>query len=91
MKEGLFEPSIPHVIYRLTEIIFMHFLGVYFIYAADSYQGIMTYLLRALGILVLGIVQGRCGWFMHEGGHYSLTGYIVPDRYFPFFPSKNNK
>lgn len=33
-----------------------------------------------LGLLVLGIVCGRCGWLMHEGGHYSLTGYIPIDR-----------
>ena len=23
---------------------------------------------------------GRCGWLMHEGGHYSLTGQIALDR-----------
>lgn len=27
-----------------------------------------------LFILLVGIGEGRCGWFMHEGGHYSLTG-----------------
>ena len=25
----------------------------------------------------LGLVSGRCGWLMHEGGHYSLTGNIM--------------
>ena len=32
-----------------------------------------------LGLLTLGVVQGRCGWFMHEGGHHSLTGNILLD------------
>ena len=31
------------------------------------------------GIAVLGIVEGRCGWLMHEGGHLSLTGNIAID------------
>ena len=32
------------------------------------------------GIAILGVVSGRCGWLMHEGGHYSLTGNIFTDR-----------
>jgi fatty acid desaturase 2 (delta-6 desaturase) len=28
---------------------------------------------------MLGVVQGRCGWLMHEGGHHSLTGNISID------------
>jgi fatty acid desaturase len=35
----------------------------------------------APAILILGIAQGRCGWLMHEGGHYSLTGNIPIDRF----------
>jgi fatty acid desaturase len=31
------------------------------------------------GCVVLGIVEGRCGWLMHEGGHLSLTGRIGVD------------
>jgi fatty acid desaturase len=38
-----------------------------------------------LGLFVLGIVQGRCGWLMHEGGHYSLTGVIWLDRQLQMF------
>ena len=30
---------------------------------------------------MLGLVSGRCGWLMHEGGHYSLTGVIRTDRF----------
>lgn len=29
----------------------------------------------------LGLVSGRCGWLMHEGGHYSLTGSIMYDAF----------
>ena len=32
------------------------------------------------GVTLLAIAQGRCGWLMHEGGHYSLTGNIKVDR-----------
>lgn len=32
-----------------------------------------------IGILILGLASGRCGWLMHECGHYSLTGYIPLD------------
>ena len=32
------------------------------------------------GILLYGFFQGRCGWFMHEGGHGSLTGHMPTDR-----------
>jgi len=32
-----------------------------------------------MGVL-MSIAQGRCGWLMHEGGHYSLTGNITVDR-----------
>jgi fatty acid desaturase 2 (delta-6 desaturase) len=31
-------------------------------------------------VLILGVVSGRCGWLMHEGGHNSLTGKIPVDR-----------
>mmetsp|Transcript_15241 Transcript_15241/g.20122 ORF Transcript_15241/g.20122 Transcript_15241/m.20122 type:complete len:428 (+) Transcript_15241:38-1321(+) len=70
-KEGFFKPSIPHVMMRLTEIVAMHALGFWMILA----QGWVF-----AGLVVLGIVQGRCGWLMHEGGHYSLTGNITIDR-----------
>ena len=73
-KEGMFDPSIPHVVYRLSEIIALHALGIYLINGGFSLP--FTF----LGIFLVGIGQGRCGWFMHEGGHYSLTGNIVVDR-----------
>ena len=33
------------------------------------------------GLVMLGLAEGRCGWLMHEGGHYSLTGNITYDRW----------
>jgi len=68
--EGKFEPSPRHVAYRLAEVVAMHVAG-----AALIWHG---YTLA--GIAMLGVVQGRCGWLMHEGGHYSLTGNISIDR-----------
>ncbi|KAJ1629966.1 delta-5 desaturase [Pavlovales sp. CCMP2436] len=68
--EGKFEPSPRHVVYRIAEVILMHMAG-----AALIYNG-----WTLAGIVMLGVVQGRCGWLMHEGGHYSLTGNIAIDR-----------
>mmetsp|Transcript_43259 Transcript_43259/g.84785 ORF Transcript_43259/g.84785 Transcript_43259/m.84785 type:complete len:1343 (-) Transcript_43259:236-4264(-) len=73
--EGFFEPSPFHIVYRLAEVAAMHTLGAYLILAFDNIW------FRFAGLLVLGIVQGRCGWLMHEGGHYSLTGNIKVDRH----------
>eukprot|EP00039_Didymoeca_costata_P022416 m.4446 g.4446 ORF g.4446 m.4446 type:complete len:425 (-) comp2987_c0_seq1:207-1481(-) len=69
MDEGFFEPSIPHVIYRISEIILMHAIGFYALFNGWSFAA----------IAILGLAQGRCGWLMHEGGHHSLTGYIPLD------------
>jgi len=62
VKEGWFEHSLGHMAYRFTEIIAMHALGLYLLLSTPYWF---------LGILVLGIVQGRCGWLMHECGHFS--------------------
>ena len=86
-KEGYFNPSFTHTLYRLTEIILMHVVGLYLVFHQQ-------YL---LGLMILGIVSGRCGWLMHEGkltssgmhcmssyhydtgGHYSMTSNIAID------------
>eukprot|EP00040_Diaphanoeca_grandis_P006113 m.35991 g.35991 ORF g.35991 m.35991 type:complete len:437 (-) comp17233_c0_seq1:173-1483(-) len=67
--EGLFDPSYPHIAYRITELIAMHAIGFWLLSVGWV----------AAGIVMLGVVQGRCGWFMHEGGHCSLTGNVVID------------
>jgi len=68
--EGFFKPAPLHVIYRVAEIILMHALGFWLVF--NGYP--------LWGVFCLGIVSGRCGWLMHEGGHYSLTGNIFIDR-----------
>uniref|UniRef100_A0A7S2RAP0 Cytochrome b5 heme-binding domain-containing protein n=1 Tax=Rhizochromulina marina TaxID=1034831 RepID=A0A7S2RAP0_9STRA len=73
-KEGYFDPAPSHVAYRVAEIVAMHALGAYLFMAFDSL------VVKALGVFVLGVVSGRCGWLMHEGGHYSLTGVPAVDR-----------
>jgi acyl-CoA 6-desaturase (Delta-6 desaturase) len=69
-EEGFFKPDVPHVLLRLSEIVVMHALGFYFLFNSQV----------ILGLVILGIVSGRCGWLMHEGGHYSMTGNISLDR-----------
>lgn len=68
--EGYFKPNMAHVVYRVMEIIIMHAIGFYLLF--NNYP--------TIGLIILGIVSGRCGWLMHEGGHYSLTGNISIDR-----------
>ena len=63
-KEGYFKPDLAHVSYRVSEIVLMHAIGFGLLFNGYMWPG----------IIVLGIVSGRCGWLMHEGGHYSLTG-----------------
>jgi acyl-CoA 6-desaturase (Delta-6 desaturase) len=72
--EGMFKPSIPHVIFRITEVIVLHVLGIYLILNNQI----------PLGIFIMAIGQGRCGWLMHEGGHYSMTGNYSLLFRFPF-------
>ena len=69
--EGFFKPNLRHVAYRITEVIAMHLVGIQLVWSGH-------YL---LGATMLGLAQGRCGWLMHEGGHYSLTGNITVDRH----------
>lgn len=74
-KEGFFEPSPMHAVYRVAEIIFMHLAGAYLLSRGHYWPG----------VIMLGIVSGRCGWLMHECGHYSLTGFIPLDRLLQVF------
>ena len=71
IAQGFFEPSFAELAYRTLEILAM-FAGGYYLVSKGWYY---------VGITVLGIAQGRCGWYMHEGGHYSLTGNITIDRF----------
>ena len=69
---GYFNPSITHVIHRGLEISCLFFIASVFFY--------FKLFNVALACLLFGIAEGRCGWFMHEAGHYSLTGNIKTDR-----------
>jgi fatty acid desaturase len=71
--EGYFKRSVSEIVYRVFEILLMHVIGVYLI------VGGFPLIVRGLGVIVLGVVQGRCGWLMHEAGHYSLTTNIFVD------------
>jgi fatty acid desaturase len=56
------------------EIVLMHVVGIYLLFHGTSLAQ------QAAGITIFGVASGRCGWLMHEGGHYSLTGHIPTDR-----------
>lgn len=64
-KEGLYDANYPHIIYRFSELIALHVLGLYMLFNTN---------VPLLALFVLGIAEGRCGWWMHEAGHYSCTG-----------------
>lgn len=66
VKEGLFDANWPHIIYRFAELIVMHAVGIYMLFRVP--------MLTPFALVLLGIVEGRCGWWMHEAGHYSVTG-----------------
>jgi len=72
-EEGRFNPSMVHIIRRFSELIIIHTIGVYLFFQE-------SFLSKSIGMILLGIGCGRCGWLMHEGGHYSLTGNITRDR-----------
>ncbi len=62
--EGYFKPSVPHVVYRCLEVLLMYLAGGYLV----LHDHVVA------GVCLMGLAQGRAGWLMHEGGHYSLTG-----------------
>jgi acyl-CoA 6-desaturase (Delta-6 desaturase) len=70
-KEGWFAPDYLHVAYRITELFALYALGAYLALTSPFW---------VLGIAILGIAEGRCGWAMHEGGHHSFTGVISIDQ-----------
>jgi len=75
---------------RSLELLGMHVLGFYLCWrggnsplAAAEGAGALFSTARVefwVGLLFLGLAQGRCGWWMHEAGHYSATGIIWLDR-----------
>jgi len=73
-EEGFFKPSIPHVIYRISELIAFLTFGLYLVSFGNP-------ILTTLGVISVALFQGRSGWLMHEGGHHSLTGNPKIDRF----------
>jgi len=74
--EGFFKPSISHVVYRVFEVVALFVAGALLINAGEAFSALFF-----AGMTLFGIAQGRCGWLMHEGGHYSLTGVIKTDKF----------
>lgn len=72
--EGFFDSAPLHVFYRVMELVALHAIGLTLLFSNYG----LPY--QIFGIMVLGLGSGRCGWLMHEGGHYSLTGNITIDR-----------
>eukprot|EP00492_Amphilonche_elongata_P005620 TRINITY_DN87_c0_g1_i4.p1 TRINITY_DN87_c0_g1~~TRINITY_DN87_c0_g1_i4.p1 ORF type:complete len:208 (+),score=28.81 TRINITY_DN87_c0_g1_i4:209-832(+) len=73
--EGYYNPSYSHIAFRIFELAAMHLIGGYlFLHYWHSNP-----LFSFLGLCIVGLAQGRCGWFMHEGGHGSLTGNLNYD------------
>jgi len=74
-KEGFFAPNTLHAIYRVVEVLALFVTSFYFLSFGVEQQPFLA----IAGILLLGVSEGRCGWLMHEAGHYSLSGNIKVD------------
>lgn len=74
-NEGFFKPSYTHNILRITELVLMAAVG----YVLLQRQ---NYVFKFIGIVLIGLVQGRSGWMQHESGHNSLSGIPKLDRIF---------
>jgi fatty acid desaturase 2 (delta-6 desaturase) len=75
--KGFFKPAPLHIFYRISELLIMHAIGLYMLFNSNTEYQIP---IAVAGIFILGLASGRCGWLMHEGGHYSLTGSIPVDK-----------
>eukprot|EP01050_Picozoa_sp_SAG11_P021749 SAG11_NODE_3938_length_2142_cov_1.162017_2_plen_436_part_00 len=79
--EGMFEPAPFHIALRLLELAVLHAVGLWLLLSASPGLLFPSHMAKVIGVVLLGIGSGRCGWLMHEGGHYSLTGDIQIDRW----------
>jgi fatty acid desaturase 2 (delta-6 desaturase) len=77
-NSGFFKPSYFHIFYRIFELFGLFILGNYLLY----FNNIFAYIISSIS---LGLFSGRCGWFMHEGGHSSLTTNIKIDKHIQKF------
>lgn len=74
-REGLFEPSYTHIFFRVVEVLVMMFVGYRLLWFQNN-------LAKLIGIVLIGLTQGRFGWLQHECGHNSLSGNPKLDRLF---------
>jgi hypothetical protein len=56
VSEGFFLPDRVHVAKRLAEIVLLHALGIWLLFSDHV----------AAGLVILGIVCGRCGWVRYN-------------------------
>lgn len=74
-NEGLFKPSYTHNILRMVELFVIAAIGYTFLQWQNSAA-------KIIGIILLGLMQGRSGWIQHESGHHSFSGNPKFDRLF---------
>ncbi|KAJ6635010.1 Acyl-lipid (8-3)-desaturase [Pseudolycoriella hygida] len=72
-REGYFEPSSVQAILRCMETLFLFGIGYF---AFKSENATFTF----IGILLISVGSTRCGYLMHELGHYSYTGNCKIDK-----------
>lgn len=70
--EGFFDCSPLHTIYRVLEIAILYAAGIWMVRTGGFWI--------IPGVISMAIAQGRCGWEMHEGGHYSMLGNVAFDK-----------
>lgn len=78
--EGVFDPSLPNVLFRNAELVALHAVGIALLYMSSGVSAAAGWAAWLAGLAVLSIAQGRCGWWMHECGHYSATGSVWVDQ-----------
>jgi hypothetical protein len=71
-SEGMFKCSPIHTLYRVMELLVLYGAGFWLFRSGYT----------TLGVILMAIGQGRCGWLMHEGGHISMTGNVSLDKFF---------
>jgi len=78
VDEGFFKPSYSHIVLRFFECLLLILVGIYLVTCPHP-------VVKIFGAVIIGLGSTRCGWFMHEGGHYSLTGNPKMDRFLQSF------
>lgn len=72
--EGLFEPSYLHILLRIVDVFVLGIVGYSLLWSR-------FYSIKIIGMILLGLSLGRCGWIQHECGHNSISGNPKIDRF----------